>query len=91
MSYDVLMRLAHHRLIVNDMTSYIDIGADTTESNLRWSNNTVITWLLRKSDGLRNERLATVELMGILFTAQPGKNYLQWCRRDPVRPTHRLC
>ena len=51
LSYDVLMRLAHHRLIVNDMTSYISVPVGSSQPTilvrqqesswvLRWSRDT---------------------------------------------------
>ena len=39
LSYDILMRLAHHRLIVNDMTSGVDVVVDSSQSFATlWSN-----------------------------------------------------
>ena len=47
--YSVLMRLAHHRLIVNDMTSYIDIPADLSKS-LVMVRQQESCWLLQRPD-----------------------------------------
>ena len=38
LSYDILMRLAHHRLIVNDMTSYTELCRGLRVNHLSWSN-----------------------------------------------------
>ena len=61
LSYDVLMRLAHHRLIVNDMTSYIDLVVDS--SRLEVVRQHELTWLLHWSDETKRHRIK-----GILFT-----------------------
>ena len=66
LSYDVLMRLAHHRLIVNDMNSYIDLPVNSNQPivsvrqqesswELHWSHDTKRT----DSDS---------RIKGILFT-----------------------
>ena len=80
LSYDVLMRLAHHRLIVNDMTSYIDIGADTTESNLMVRQHGTY-WLLRKSDTAKRTA-GHGRIKGILFTPA-GKELFAVVQKRP--------
>ena len=66
LSYDVLMRLAHHRLIVNDMTSYIDV---TVGPSLAWGTvcQQESTWLLQWS-GNTEPTNRQHRLKGILFT-----------------------
>ena len=61
LSYDVLVRLAHHRLIVNDMNSYIDLVLDS--SRLQVVLQQELTWLLRWANDTKGHRIK-----GILFT-----------------------
>ena len=61
LSYDVLMRLAHHRLIVNDMTSYVDLVVDS--SQLGVVRHQESNWLMRWSANTKHHRIK-----GILFT-----------------------
>ena len=64
LSYDILMRLAHHRLIVNDMSSYIDLVEDSSQPIFAIRQQE-LTWSLRWSgDNKDNKRIA-----GILFTS----------------------
>ena len=66
LSYDVLMRLAHHRLIVNDMTSYLDIPIDPSRPIFA-AKQQGLTLILRWSDDTK--RTAAVHrIEGILFT-----------------------
>ena len=50
LSYDVLMRLAHHRLIVNDMTSYMNMAVGSTQPKLliRQQKTNMVTSLVRR-------------------------------------------
>lgn len=66
LSYDVLMRLAHHRLIVNDMTSYISVGEDSSEPIFRVKQQES-TWLLRWAKGAKKTD-EDCRIKGILFT-----------------------
>ena len=77
LSYDVLMRLAHHRLIVNDMTSYISVPVGSSQPTilvrqqesswvLRWSRDTKPTDAEHRIQGILltpagKELLAVVE------------------------------
>ena len=59
--YDLLMRLAHHRLIINDMNSYTDLAVDS--SQLAIVRQQELTWSLHWSDDTKPHRIK-----GILFT-----------------------
>ena len=66
LSYAVLMRLAHHRLIVNDMNSYIKVAVGSRQPTVAVRQQE-LTWLLRRSDD--NKRTdADHRIEGILFT-----------------------
>ena len=80
LSYDVLMRLAHHRLIVNDMTSFMNMAVDPRQPMtavrqqeltlvLRWSDET------KGTDGNR-------PIKGILFTPA-GKELFAVVEKTP--------
>ena len=66
LSYDVLMRLAHHRLIVNDMNSYLSFNEDSNQPIVvgRQQN---LTWLLRRSDNNKGTS-KDFQIKGILLT-----------------------
>ena len=76
LSYDVLMRLAHHRLIVNDMNTYIDLAVDS--SRLMVAQHQKSRWLLRWSGNKEQ-----VRIMGILFTPA-GKELFAVVEKVPV-------
>ena len=80
MSYDVLMRLAHHRLIVNDMTSYTDIVGDLGQPifPIRQKES---TWLLGWSDDTKRTD-ANHRIKGILFTPA-GKELFAVVEKTP--------
>ena len=80
LSYDVLTNLAHHRLIDNNMASYIDIEADTRKSNLVVQQHE-ITWLLRRSDAT-TETDGHGRIKGILFTPA-GKELFAVVQKNP--------
>ena len=61
LSYDVLMRLAHHRLIINDMTSRIEFTLDSSQVEIVRQQD--LAWLLRWPSGAKHRRIK-----GILFT-----------------------
>ena len=61
LSYDLLMRLAHHRLIINDMNSYTDLAV--ASSQLAIVRQQELTWSLHWSDDTKPHRIK-----GILFT-----------------------
>ena len=50
LSYDVLMRLAHHRLIVNDMNSYMNMAVGSTHPNILvpTTETNMVTSLVRR-------------------------------------------
>ena len=64
LSYDVLMRLAHHRLIVNDMGSHIDLGPSRPIVAVKQQE---LTLVLRWSDDTKGTD-AVHRIEGILFT-----------------------
>ena len=66
LSYDVLMRLAHHRLIVNDMTSYTEF-AEISNQTLIAVRQQDMAWMLRRSDNDKRTN-ETCRIKGILFT-----------------------
>ena len=75
LSYDILMRLAHHRLIVNDMTSYTDLNVDSRhEAIVRQQES---AWILRWPNGTKNHRIS-----GILFTLA-GKELFPVVEKTP--------
>ena len=66
LSYAVLMRLAHHRLIVNDMSSYITVNAGLAPNGIGVRQHEQ-TWLLRRSGEKENtDRQHRVK--GVLLT-----------------------
>ena len=66
LSYDVLMRLAHHRLIVSDMTSLIDLPLCPSQPMITVRQQEM-SWILRSSDD--NKQTESVHrIEGILFT-----------------------
>ena len=81
LSYDVLMRLAHHRLIVNDMTSYLNISFDSSQPGLPVRQQE-LTWLLRWS---RDTKRTNVDqrIKGILFTPA-GKELFAVVQKIPI-------
>ena len=66
LGFDVLMRLAHHRLIINDMTSYRELERGSIQSGLQ-VRHADSTWLLRPSDAAKNKD-APIRINGLLFT-----------------------
>ena len=76
LSYDVLMRLAHHRLIVNDMTSYIDFAVES--SRLMFAQYQSSRWLMRWSGDNKQ-----VSIKGILFTPA-GRELFAVVEKIPV-------
>ena len=75
------MRLAHHRLIVNDMTSYIELRLWTLVNQDCWSVNWKLTWLLRWS-GEAKQADSNQRIRGILFTPA-GKELFRGRAEDP--------
>ncbi len=65
LSYDVLIRLAHHRLIVNEMKSEIDFPAVANQRKILVRQQES-AWLLRWGDTKPND--AAHRIKGILFT-----------------------
>ena len=66
LSYDVLMRLAHHRLIINDMTSYVTLNMGASRPMLPVQQQDHI-WLLQRTNGT-GQTDASYRISGILFT-----------------------
>ena len=66
LSYEVLMRLAHHRLIVNDMTSYLDISIDPSRPKVVAKQQGLTLELRRSDDTKRTAAVHRIE--GLLFT-----------------------
>ena len=66
LSYDVLMRLAHHRLINNDMSSYFNIAVGSSQPTVAVRQQE-LAWLLRWSDDTKRTDGDHL-IRGILFT-----------------------
>ena len=66
LSYDVLMRLAHHRLIINDMSSAIEFTVNSSQSIVAVRQHE-FSWSLRRSDNKKRTN-AEHRIEGILFT-----------------------
>ena len=66
LSYEVLMRLAHHRLIVNDMTSRINLPTDAGQFEVMVRQQDS-AWLLSWR-GDPEKKSAAPSIRGILFT-----------------------
>ena len=66
LSYDVLMRLAHHRLIVNDMTSYTSFAEIASQPGVEVRQQESAWLLLWPGDTRRTD--ANHQIKGILFT-----------------------
>ena len=77
LSYDVLMRLAHHRLIVNDMTSYMNMAVGSTQPKLLIRQQKQ-TWLLHWSDDNKPDH----RIEGVLLTPA-GKELFAVVERTP--------
>ena len=81
LSYEVLMRLAHHRLIVNEMDSYNDRFVQPSlpiialrQQDLMWS----LTWSNNDTSPP-----ATLRLKGVLFTVA-GKELFRVVQKTPL-------
>ena len=83
LSYDVLMRLAHHRLIVNDMASYISQGEGSSEPSVLVTQQES-TWILRWTKGVKQND-EDCQLKGILFTPA-GKELFAVVEKIPNPP-----
>ncbi len=79
LSYDVLMRLAHHRLIVNDMTSYTSFAEVASQPFVVVQQE--LTWVLRWSDD-NKQTDADHQIEGILFTLA-GKELFPVVQKTP--------
>ena len=80
LSYDVLMRLAHHRLIVNDMNSHIDFPAVANQLGILVRQQES-AWLLRwASDTKSNDTPHRIK--GVLFTPA-GKELFAVVQKTP--------
>ena len=66
LSYDVLMRLAHHRLIVSDMTSYVSIDVDSSQP-IVLARQQESSWALHWSRDTKSTG-AEQQIKGVLFT-----------------------
>lgn len=76
LSYEVLMRLAHHRLIVNDMNSYIDLSVSSNQLTIVRQQES--TWLMNRNGGSEQFRIK-----GILLTSA-GKELFAVVEKIPV-------
>ena len=81
LSYDVLMRLAHHRLIINDMNSYINIAVGSSQPIVSVRQQELV-WLLGWPDDTKRTN-ADVRLHGILFTPA-GRELFAVVQKIPV-------
>ena len=86
LSYEVLMRLAHHRLIVNEMRSHRDFNSGSSQPTVAVRQQD-LAWVLRWSDVNTppdSERL----IRGILFTPA-GKELFPVVQKVP-NPAYRV-
>ena len=81
LSYDVLMRLAHHRLIINDMSSRINFSGSSPEI-LSILDHQGKSWVLRWSTD-SNSPATTRSISGILLTPA-GQELSRVVERIPV-------
>ena len=72
LSYDVLMRLAHHRLIINDMNAYLNVPVSPSQP-IYVTRQQDLTWIIHWSDEYRRND-ANLRIDGILLT--PAGNEL---------------
>ena len=80
LSYEVLMRLAHHRLIINDMNSYVNFKVESSQSILIVRQHEA-TWHLRRS-GSVSEADGRARIKGILLTPA-GKEIFAVVQKNP--------
>ena len=80
LSYEVLMRLAHHRLIVNDMNSYRDIAVSLGQPRGPYRQQES-AWLLRWTDDTKPNDAAH-PINGVLFTPA-GKELFAVVQKTP--------
>lgn len=66
LSYEVLMRLAHHRLVSSDMSSYRTFTSSSSQPTVPVRHQES-SWLLRRSD-ISNRKDSEGRIKGILFT-----------------------
>ena len=78
LSYDILMRLAHHRLIVNDMSSYIDVPVNPSHPLVQ-ARHQELSWILRRSEDTN----VLPRIKGILFTPA-GKELFAVVHKIPM-------
>lgn len=83
LSYDVLMRLSHHRLIVNDMTSYTGFSSDL--DSMIVVRQQELIWALHWTDGSKRSS-ESHRIKGILFTPA-GKELFPVVQKVP-NPTY---
>ena len=81
LSYDALMRLAHHRLIIGDMGSRINFSGSRREISSIFSHQGE-TWVLRSPTG-SDSPATTRSISGILFTPA-GQELFRVVERIPV-------
>ena len=67
LSYDVLMRLAHHRLISYDMNAYIKVAVGARQQGVAFRQQK-LAWLLGRSDDNKGTD-AEHSINGVLFTS----------------------
>ena len=80
LSYDVLMRLAHHMLIVNDMASYINVAVGSSQPRVAFRQQESTLLLRWSDDSKRTDTDHRIE--GILFTLA-GKELFAVVKKTP--------
>ena len=81
LSYEVLIRLAHHRLIVNDMNSYRTFTANSSQMivQIRHQESNWLLYWSRETDGTHAQR----QIKGLLFTPA-GKELFPVVEKIPM-------
>ena len=79
--YEVLAGLAHHRLIIGDMTTYHDFPLGPSQPMVRVQHQELTLILCRSNDETRND--TTHRIRGILFTTA-GKELFAVVEKTPV-------
>ena len=79
--YEVLAGLAHHRLIIGDMTTYHELPLGPNQAMVRVQHQELTLILRRSDDEMRND--ATHRISGLLFTPA-GKELFAVVEKTPV-------
>ena len=83
LSYEVLMRLAHHRLIVNDMTSYQTFTSTSSQPTVLVRHQES-SWVLSRTDDTKRTEPGP-RINGVLFTPA-GRELFAVVQRIPNLP-----